>query len=100
MNSPDAFTLDTATPGRLGVGGVLGFGTAAAALRAIEAALADGDRGELDLGGVSRSDSAGLACVLAACAAAARRGRTLRVVDMPPGMRALATVCDVERLLS
>ncbi|OOG59610.1 STAS domain-containing protein [Rhodanobacter sp. C03] len=94
------FRLQTATPGTLGVDGVLDFDTAAPALQAIQSALATGQLAWLDLADVSRSDSAGLACVLAVVAEAARQGRRLQVVHMPVGMQALATVCEVEQLLS
>lgn len=90
------FQLDTGTAAKLGVRGVLSFETATAALQAVQAALATGGANELDLAGVSRSDSAGLACVLAAVAGA---GRHVRVVGMPAGMLALAQVCEVDRLL-
>ncbi len=102
MTAIDGFQLDTAAPGRLGVSGVLSFDTAAAALQAIEAALAAaaGAVVELDLAGLDHSDSAGLACVLAVVAEADRRGQVLQVVHMPEGMKALAQVCEVDRLMS
>jgi phospholipid transport system transporter-binding protein len=87
------------SPGKLSFQGVLSFDTAAAALKAIQAAMALGDVGELDLGGVEHCDSAGLACVLAAAAEADQRGTTLRVTHVPHGMQALAQVCEVDRLL-
>ena len=93
------FQLDTGIPGTLGVSGVLSFETAAAALRAIQSALAAGSIVRLDLAGVSQSDSAGLACVLAIAAEADRRGSAVQVVQMPAGMRVLAQVCEVERLI-
>ena len=99
MNTPTGFRLETVTPSTLAVHGVLDFDTAAAALAALRAALDDGVA-ELDLAGVSHSDSAGLACVLAAVAEANGHGRTLRVVGMPAGMRALAQVCEVDTLLA
>ncbi|MEP7184604.1 MAG: STAS domain-containing protein [Rhodanobacter sp.] len=87
-------------PGKLAVGGVLSFDTAAAALKAIQAAMVGGDVGELDLGDVSHCDSAGLACVLAVAAEADTRGTALRVTRMPAGMQALAQVCEVDRLMA
>jgi phospholipid transport system transporter-binding protein len=93
------FQLDTRAPGTLGVSGVLSFDTAAAALQMIRAALAGGAVGRLDLAGVRRSDSAGLACVLAVAAEADRRGQALDVVNIPAGMQLLAQVCEVDRLL-
>lgn len=94
------FLLDTGTPGTLGVSGVLSFDTVAAALRAIQSALATGSVARLDLTGIRQSDSAGLACVLAVAAEARRRGQALQVVQMPAGMRVLAQVCEVEPLLA
>ncbi|HET6806833.1 MAG TPA: STAS domain-containing protein [Frateuria sp.] len=97
--STATFQLDEETPGRLGVRGVLSFDTAAAALEAIAAALVAGSVTRLDLAGVERSDSAGLACVLAVQAEARRLGRALVVEHMPAGMRALARVCEVDALV-
>lgn len=97
--SAAAFQLERTVPGTLGVRGVLSFETAAAAFAAIEAALADESVARLDLAGVERSDSAGLACVLAAQAQARRLGRTLAVENMPSGMRVLAQVCEVDALV-
>lgn len=94
------FQLDNGTPGTLGVSGVLSFDTAAMALRAIQSALAAGSVARLDLAGVSHSDSAGLACVLAVMAEADRRGQALQVVRMPAGMQVLAQVCEVEPLIA
>ncbi len=95
MSNAD-FQLDTGASASLGVNGVLSFDTATAALQAIRSALMAGGAKELDLTGVSRSDSAGLACVLAAVADA---GRPVRVIGMPAGMLALAQVCEVDSLL-
>lgn len=87
------------SPGKLAVEGVLSFDTAAAALKAMQAAIALGDVGELDLRGVRLCDSAGLACVLAVAAEVDQRGATLRVTNIPHGMQALAQVCEVDRLI-
>ena len=98
--TPDnGFRLLNDTPATLGVTGVLDFETAAPALRAIQFTLATSQVTRLDLAGVSRCDSAGLACVLAAVAEASRHGRELRVIHMPAGMQALASVCEVDGLI-
>jgi phospholipid transport system transporter-binding protein len=94
-----AVQVSAGTPGTLAVSGVLSFDTAALALRAIQAALAQGPVAKLDLAGVRHSDSAGLSCVLAVAAEAARRGHALQVIHMPAGMQVLAQVCEVDRLL-
>jgi phospholipid transport system transporter-binding protein len=91
--------LSASAPGTLAVSGVLSFDTAASALRDIQAALAKGPVATLDLAGVRHSDSAGLSCVLAVAAEAGRRGRPLQVIHVPAGMRVLAQVCEVDRLL-
>jgi phospholipid transport system transporter-binding protein len=95
-----AFQLDSGTPDTVAVSGTLSFTTAASALDALNAALAQGGRHKLDLAAVSSCDSAGLACVLAALAAADGRGQAVRVQHAPDGMRALATVCGVEQLIA
>ncbi|WP_254427242.1 STAS domain-containing protein [Rhodanobacter sp. C01] len=86
-------------PATLGVAGLLDFETAAPALQAIRSALAASQSTRLDLAGVSRCDSAGLACVVAAVAEAARHGRKLQVIHMPADMQALASVCEVDQLI-
>jgi phospholipid transport system transporter-binding protein len=99
--APDnGFRLLNDTPATLGVTGVLDFETAAPALQAIQSVLTTTSQvARLDLAGVSRCDSAGLACVLAAGAEATRHGRELRVIHMPAGMQALASVCEVDGLI-
>lgn len=92
--------IDEATPGSVRVSGELTFGNAAAALKAIDAAVARDGRSVLDLGGITRSDSAGLACILAVLAQSAERGRKLIVSNMPEGMHLLASVCEVEGLMA
>lgn len=81
------------------VSGDLTFATAAHAFAEGTRALAAGSQTRLDLGGVTRADSAGLACVLGLAATASRGGRHLAVTHWPEGLRALAAVCDVEGLL-
>lgn len=93
------FRLLNDAPATLGVAGVLDFETAALALQAIRSALSTSQAVLLDLASVSRCDSAGLACVVAAVAEAARHGRKLQVIHMPAGMQALASVCEVDQLI-
>ncbi|MFC5742768.1 STAS domain-containing protein [Dyella tabacisoli] len=96
MSGP-AFQLSDSAPDTVCVSGALTFTSAAAALSAINASLARDGRRLLDLTGVKYSDSAGLACVLAALAQA--QGR-VRVRNVPAGMQVLAKVCEVDNLLS
>jgi phospholipid transport system transporter-binding protein len=95
----DAVTLGTPDGDTLALSGALTFETAARAFAEGGRALASGVQTRLDLAGVTRVDSAGLACVLALAANASRAGRRLAVVHWPEGLRALAAVCDVETLL-
>jgi len=99
VEADSGFQLTVRAPGTLAVDGVLSFDTAAAALQALELALADGAHGQLDLAGVRHSDSAGLSCVLAVVAEAGRRGHALQVMHMPASMRTLAQVCEVDGLM-
>jgi len=94
-------TVSLGEPDRdtLAFSGALTFATAARAFGEGGRALASGSQTRLDLAGVTRADSAGLACVLALAADANRAGRRLMVVHWPEGLRALAAVCGVEALL-
>ncbi|MGH8145608.1 MAG: STAS domain-containing protein [Rhodanobacteraceae bacterium] len=95
----DAVTLDHPDRDTLALRGALTFATAAGALAEGGRTLAAGAQTRLDLAGLTRADSAGLACVLALAADASRAGRTLRVEHWPQGLRSLAAVCDAEALL-
>jgi phospholipid transport system transporter-binding protein len=92
--SDRSFHVTQSAPDTVSVSGALTFATAAAALEAIRAALPG--RQVLDLAGVERSDSAGLACVLAALAP---NGGKVRVQHVPLGMQQLAKVCEVDGML-
>ena len=100
MNMSPAFQFDHSTPGTLGLIGVLSFDTAAAALHAIQAELTRDAPTQLDLAGVTHSDSAGLACILAVVADADRRGHAVGLANMSAAMQALARVCEVDRLIA
>lgn len=100
MSPPASFQLESRGDGTLAVSGVLTFDTAHAALRALRGKLAAGVFTSLDLAGVERGDSAGLACVLAVLGDVRAHGRALTVHHLPDGLRALAQVCEVEDLLA
>jgi phospholipid transport system transporter-binding protein len=95
-----AFELSAAQADTLAVGGALTFGTAREALAAIDLALRQDARRQLDLSAVQVCDSAGLACLLAVLAQAGQRGQAVRVIHPPAGLLALARVCEVESLLA
>jgi phospholipid transport system transporter-binding protein len=54
---------------------------------------------EVDCSGITASDSAGLAVMLDWLAVAKRDGRSLRFVNLPEGLLAIARISDVEALL-
>lgn len=99
LHAADVLSLTQPDPDTLALSGALTFATAARALAEGGRALAAGAQTRLDLSGLARADSAGLACVLALAAVASRAGRRLGVVHWPEGLRALADVCDAATLL-
>ena len=98
--SAAAVQVSRAAPDALQVSGALTFATAAQALSAMTVAVASDGCRQIDLAGVSQSDSAGLACVLAVLAEASERGRPVALRNVPEGMRVLARVCEVDNLLT
>jgi phospholipid transport system transporter-binding protein len=92
-------TLEQPDRDTLALGGELTFTTVARTLTEAVRVLASGAQTRLDLAGLTRADSAGLACVIALAATASRAGRTLRVTHWPEGLRALAEVCGALPLL-
>jgi phospholipid transport system transporter-binding protein len=81
--------------------GELSFRTAGAALATARAALEDGQGPvELDLAGVTRVDSAGLALLLELARLAQARGRTLRCMRAPEQLRRLADFFGLTPLLA
>lgn len=95
----DVLTVAGPEAGTVALHGALTFATAAEALAQAGRALAAGTGTRLDLAGLERADSAGLACIIALVSHARRAGRRLEVVHWPAGLRALAEVCDVADLL-
>jgi phospholipid transport system transporter-binding protein len=55
---------------------------------------------EVDLGGVTRVDSSGLALLLEWQATAHRQQRTLRIHNAPPDLLSLAKLCEAGDLLA
>ncbi len=86
----------------LRINGELRFDTVTALLKKLTAAIAGSAAGcklQLDLAGVSRTDSAGLALLLEVLALAHRSGRALAVYNAPAALRTLANISEVESIL-
>mgnify|MGYP000957625890 CR=1 FL=1 len=92
--------LEDRADGTLAVRGVVTCDTANATWRTLRERLGRAPAQVLDLSAVERSDSAGLACVLAVLSEAGKQGQSLQVRGLPAGMRRLAQVCEVESLLA
>lgn len=54
----------------------------------------------MDLGGVARADSGGLALLVDWLALAAQEGRSLRYINLPATLQALARLSEVTELLT
>ncbi len=78
----------------------MGFADAARLLAQGEAAFGRLPRAEIDLAGVARADSAGLALLLEWSLAARDAGRALSYRNIPPAIASLAGMSDVEELLT
>lgn len=101
MANAASFDLSASGAGRLAVRGELGFDTAAALLKRSDGAFADGQGPlQIDLAGVTQADSAGLALLLEWRARAARAGRQIQFLNLPPQILAVARISEVEELLT
>ncbi|MGE0371222.1 MAG: lipid asymmetry maintenance protein MlaB [Gammaproteobacteria bacterium] len=91
---------DPGDPSALSVSGELNFATVPALLERGAALLAaGGGRIRLDLGGVTRADSAGLALLIEWLRLARSRRASLEIVNMPAQLRAIARVSGLDGIL-
>lgn len=98
--SAAAATIEAIGGGRYRVHGALTFATVRQTLRGGEQHFDANDRLEVDLSGVSSADSAGLALLVEWYRQAARAKKSIRFVNVPAQLRALAKISDVDRLLA
>lgn len=96
----EAGRLTQAGPGSFGLSGEVGFEDAARLLEEGERAFAHLQEVEVDLAGVTRADSAGLALLIEWSLAARDAGRRFRYRNVPAGVASLAGISDVSELLS
>lgn len=99
MRPEASFQLETAGAGKFMLSGVLGFPTATAVLKRSHE-LFDGLKEiEVDLKGVTQTDSAGMAVLLEWLSLARRHGAKLKFLNLPEQIRAIARISEVEELL-
>jgi phospholipid transport system transporter-binding protein len=82
------------------VEGLLDFGTVAHLLVQGSEAIGAGRATVIDLGGITGSDSSGLALLIEWMSVAKQGGRTLAYENMPAQLHQLARLSEVEELLS
>ncbi len=81
------------------VTGALDFTTARQALDAVVPHINSNAVLDIDLAGVTKSNSAGLALIIEWLASARRAGHTVTFHHIPDGLRQLAGVCQVDGLI-
>ena len=93
------FALEDLGDGMFRVSGEMTFQTCGTILRESEPAFEEHTRIEVDLSGVTRTDSAGLALLLEWITWANHTVREIRFKDVPERIDAIARVTEVEELL-
>lgn len=93
------FDLEDLGDGRYRLQGEMTFQTCGKILRKSEPAFEEHTRIEVDLSGVTRTDSAGLALLLEWITWANHTVREIRFKDVPERIDAIAKVTEVEELL-
>lgn len=94
------FTIEDRGEGRFAVSGDMTFETADKILRACESPFEDHTQLEIDLAGITASDSAGLALMLEWVTWANHSVREIRFENVPAKISAIARTTEVEPLLT
>ncbi|MGD2055761.1 MAG: STAS domain-containing protein [Gammaproteobacteria bacterium] len=92
--------LDNAGNGDWRLSGDLVFGNVAGLLKEVGSRFAGEDTIRVDLAGVTRADSAGLALLVEWLRESERRDKSIRFLNMPEQMRSIARVCGLDRILT
>ena len=79
--------------------GDLNFSTVPGLMGAMDIGSADRNRISIDLAGVTRSDSAGLALLIEWLRESEQLGKTITFLNMPAQMQSIARVCGLEGIL-
>lgn len=93
------FELEDHGGGRFSLSGRMTFNTAGLILRASEAPFAEHTRIEVELSGVTQTDSSGLALLLEWITWANHTVREIRFAHMPARIEAIAKTTEVDHLL-
>lgn len=96
---PSRLEFEHRGDGRFAVHGELGFATAAGALQRARPLFEPHSVIELDLAGVTRADSAGLALLLEWVNWARGTAREIRFANLPGQLLAIAQISEVEDML-
>lgn len=99
MNPAPFFSVESDTMGTLRVSGAISFANAGSALARMPQPGRSGSTMDIDLSALEKSDSATLAVLIAWSARARRQGVTLRYKRVPQGLRNLAELSAVDKLL-
>lgn len=94
------FTLEDRGEGRFALSGEMTFETAERILKESEDPFEEHSQLEIDLSGVTDSDSAGLALLLEWVTWANHTVREIRFAGMPERIMAIAKTTEVDRLLT
>lgn len=94
------FTIEDLGDGKFAVSGDVTFDTAEKILKAAEAAFEDHTQLDIDLAGVTASDSAGLALLLEWVTWANHSVREISFENIPDKILAIAKTTEVEPLLT
>ena len=94
------YSLDDLGEGRFALSGELGFNSADQILRESEGLFEDHTRIEVDLAGVTQTDSAGLALLLEWITWANHTVREIRFLNTPEKITAIARTTEVDDLLT
>ena len=94
------FELEDRGDGRFALRGEMTFDTAERILKESEAPFEEHTQLEIDLSGVTASDSAGLALLLEWVTWANHTVREVRFTELPERVMAIARTTEVERLLT
>lgn len=79
--------------------GDLSFSTVPDLMKGMDMQSADRDRISIDLAGVTRSDSAGLALLVEWLRESERLGKSITFLNMPAQMQSIARICGLGEIL-